>query len=390
MRTKKISCNSDDYDFYTIPIPVKNLFNRQKNRYISSQLEKLHPCFSDDCSYDSHLKLRKNHLIADVVVMQKYKVAEYKAQNKRLYVKEQKTTQIFASKKQTLVVGVSVLAVVVLIALLIAAVIHGVVKKELTVTQTQTPPQTVPDTNLQETVPLNTPKLISFIATHEGKITNFVWSCDGYTENASMKISGIYPEQLEASLKSLRLSPMIFENSLPALTVSLSQKSIQTQSTVPQQTQNFKARFREILFQNNFTLAEESVAPYGVKLSAPLENTTTAELAQNFTAIFTTLLQNNFSLSKIQLDCNEQCLKLELIFSEVKLLPQTELYESLINNMEAFLPEQSAPPLRQPRVVTQQIATTKQPAVQKVGQIIKPDGSVQIYYKDENGKIIKR
>ena len=96
----KTNCSKDDYDFYTIPFPVKVIFNRQKNRYISSQLEKLHPCFSDDCSYDSHLRLKKSGLIADVVVMQKFKVAEYKANKRKLYVQELKHHQFFADKKK--------------------------------------------------------------------------------------------------------------------------------------------------------------------------------------------------------------------------------------------------------------------------------------------------
>ena len=99
MKTNAVNCSVNDYDFYTIPLPVKTLLHRQKDRYIGSQLEKLHPCFSDDCSFDSHLSLGKKGLNADVVVMQKYKVAEYKALYKRMFVQERKHIQFFAGNK---------------------------------------------------------------------------------------------------------------------------------------------------------------------------------------------------------------------------------------------------------------------------------------------------
>ena len=76
-----VKCSPDFYDYYSIPFPVKSVGRIQKNKYLCSQLEKLHPCFSDDCCFDSRLKLSVHGLQADVVVMQKFRLAEYKSQN---------------------------------------------------------------------------------------------------------------------------------------------------------------------------------------------------------------------------------------------------------------------------------------------------------------------
>ena len=98
MKNNAVKCSCEDYDFYTIPVPVKAVLNRNKKHYISSQLEKLHPCFSDDCSFDTHLHLKKTGIKADVVVMQKLKLAEYKSKNKRLYIEEQKAALLFRGR----------------------------------------------------------------------------------------------------------------------------------------------------------------------------------------------------------------------------------------------------------------------------------------------------
>ena len=83
-KSNALRCSPDYYDFYSIPFPVKAVGRIQKNKYICAQLEKLHPCFSDDCCFDSKLRISNRGLQADVVVMQKFRLAEYKSQNHHL------------------------------------------------------------------------------------------------------------------------------------------------------------------------------------------------------------------------------------------------------------------------------------------------------------------
>ena len=85
--------------------------------------------------------------------------------------------------------------------------------------------------------------------------------------------------------------------------------------------------------------------------------------------------------SSININSSGQSVNIELVFSEVQFEGQSAIMQTLINNLKLFFHTQDK---------TQTIQTTKTTALVKVGQIIKPDGSVSIFYKDENGKIIKR
>ena len=120
------------------------------------------------------------------------------------------------------------------------------------------------------------------------------------------------------------------------------------------------------------------------------------EQSNNFQAILGYLKQNDFSLSKIKISSSNDNLIFQCDFSQVKFESQKELYESLIENLQLFFPkalneEEGRPattPMPEP---TQKPApATTQTPLPKLGQIIKPDGTITTYYKDKNGKIIKR
>ncbi len=79
---KKEYVKRDDYELYSFPMPFLLKSSRRKN-YIAKKLEQLHPCFSDDCCYDTKYSLKKGKLMAAVAVMDKVKLAEYKSGGKK-------------------------------------------------------------------------------------------------------------------------------------------------------------------------------------------------------------------------------------------------------------------------------------------------------------------
>ncbi len=393
MKNKFLILSPDDYDFYTIPLPFEVLIKRQENLYFSSQLEKLHPCFSDDCSYDWHLKIQKNKLLANVLVMQKYKVARYKANKKALYIKEDKSGQFFLSKKQRetrLLAGIFLAAGLLLSSIFLSTFFsrqkgETELRQTTSVLQEETPNPAFPPK-------YTTPEILNYIAAHNGRLSSLLWSYDSYTENAGFKLHALYPEDLQPFEKALKLSPMTFEDSLPLITVSLSSKLLQPQAATaelqPKENENYKAQIRQLLLDNNFILIEESLSPYGLKLSLPLEQSSGPNALEELTNFFEYLAQRDFPISKIQLSSAARTFNIEIIFSQVPLLSQQDLYKSLLANLNIFMPEAAAPPGTSQKS-PQKPAPKPAQKLSKVGQIIKEDGSIDIYYKDENGKIIK-
>lgn len=46
----------NEYDRYLIPMPFSKLLGERKKKYIFSELEKRHPCFSNKFCFDSRFR----------------------------------------------------------------------------------------------------------------------------------------------------------------------------------------------------------------------------------------------------------------------------------------------------------------------------------------------
>lgn len=92
---KKTIVKASDYEFYRIFLPWKCIFSHRRN-FIVSQLEKMHPRFSANCCYDTKYSLEKKNLLAEVVVMEKASLAQYKSGGGKLYLENEKNRKVFS------------------------------------------------------------------------------------------------------------------------------------------------------------------------------------------------------------------------------------------------------------------------------------------------------
>lgn len=95
---KKTIISSSDYELYKIPLPWSFLLKRKGKMLILSELEKMHPRFSGNCCFDTRFFLEKKQLVADVVVMEKARVAEYKNSGGLLYIDNGAKRNVFAER----------------------------------------------------------------------------------------------------------------------------------------------------------------------------------------------------------------------------------------------------------------------------------------------------
>ena len=109
---KKVFVKKDDYDFYSIPLPVGVLSRRNRRNFLLREIEKRHPCFSSGNCFDSRLKIKKRSLFAEVVVMEKSKLFEYKNAfpSEPLFLEGRKNRCVFRKKKNVVKLAVSMLA----------------------------------------------------------------------------------------------------------------------------------------------------------------------------------------------------------------------------------------------------------------------------------------
>ncbi len=107
----------EEYDRYFIPLPVSCLVGKKSEKYIFSELEKRHPCFSNEFSYDSRLKISKKGFVSDVVVIRKLRLSQYRnflgvkfagEKGKRFISRKVKWLGIFVALVLALVTGLAV------------------------------------------------------------------------------------------------------------------------------------------------------------------------------------------------------------------------------------------------------------------------------------------
>lgn len=80
--------SSDDYDIYEIPLDRYSFFDcgRKTEQKVRSSLEKLHPCFTEQCAFDFYVMHRKSGTYAVAVVMDAVQLAEYRSSGKNNYI----------------------------------------------------------------------------------------------------------------------------------------------------------------------------------------------------------------------------------------------------------------------------------------------------------------
>lgn len=98
---KKNYVRQEDYDFYSIRLPLKVAVSRRRKSFILRELEKIHPKVSSSCFVKSWLHFKKGKIQADVAVMEKSLLARYKNRfpGSPLYLPEKRQNPISGSKK---------------------------------------------------------------------------------------------------------------------------------------------------------------------------------------------------------------------------------------------------------------------------------------------------
>ncbi|MBO7639089.1 MAG: hypothetical protein J6S91_08950, partial [Treponema sp.] len=114
-----------DYELYLMNVPL-TLFGKKRRQYLKRQLEKVHPCFSEQFSFDSKRCIRKGRLQTLIAVMDKVKVLEYRGKNHGLYLEGVKTGTLFRGKNMY-----AVLLLMIVMALFLTLTVFTSVKNKI-------------------------------------------------------------------------------------------------------------------------------------------------------------------------------------------------------------------------------------------------------------------
>ena len=81
IKSRKNQVLREDFEKYRIHLPFSVILKGKVNKYIYSELEKRHPCFTNDCYFNSKFKFDGKGIDSDVLVMNKLKLSEYLGNN---------------------------------------------------------------------------------------------------------------------------------------------------------------------------------------------------------------------------------------------------------------------------------------------------------------------
>ena len=379
-----VTCSQQDYDFYTIPFPLSALKKDRRNKYVYSELAKRHPCFSDDCCFDTKFHMEKTGLKADVVVMQKIRLAEYKAKSRKIYIEERKRIPFFMVHKSDKNIFVVIALLFVFITLLfLKSVVQrkkGAKEKEAIVSEE------LPPVNMSLSPHYNC-ILLQAVCEAGGTILHFEWKTDGFTEYTTLTVKGVFPEQLLHKTIDVSFSSVVFEDGVPLMTVNLTEK-IQASDFLQAQDDLIRTDFRTFVLQNGALIIQETVSPYGMNIVIPVN----IKQPQNevLCSIIDFLISNEMSVSGFSINQNEDLMNVAVEFLSVKTAAFVAVGNELLQQKELFQNKSK-------QVLMQQVSVEKnqshplqeqQDKLTKIGQVTKPDGKTITFYKNEEGKII--
>lgn len=125
----------NDYELYLMNVPL-TLFGKKRRQYIKRQLEKVHPCFSEQFSFDSKRCMRKGRLQTLIAVMDKVKVLEYRGKkNHGLHLEGVRTGTLFKGKNMYSVLLLMIVAALFLTLTVVTSVKNKISGTELNVVE---------------------------------------------------------------------------------------------------------------------------------------------------------------------------------------------------------------------------------------------------------------
>lgn len=427
---KRKLINKYDVEKYDILIPFKNIFGHTKKVFLYSELEKRHPCFSDEFCFDVLFrKLSKKGLFTDVFVMNKLKLAEYEGKQRipgmGLGIENQKK-RIFVSQKWRLIIcGVLLVIFLSVFSLAFNLMLN---KSDISIWNNSAGlaknagPESLKNEELLnysgdveisearevvKSVAANPCLLLLEVLKKNSSgaaVSKVEWRTDGFTERFSANLKNVFPEELEEKNGlSVDGGPVNYSQGVPHMQVSWMNRggrgmagaagndgAALLDGAVPARDgRSFAVLSREvrkILWADGAAILSESFSPYSIEFKFPGTSVNTSDFFNKLSDLIkstgyivsavTVISENqkelNVNLTADPADFNG--LDISLLDSCLNYFDLSKVWE----NQNQPLP---SPSLKQEDLI---------PVLKKIGEIHSGDGSIVIFYKNADGKLIRK
>lgn len=384
---KKCLVKKRDFESYEIFLPFSSAIGKKKKQYLCSQLEKMHPCFSDEFAFDSLLAgVCRKGFREKVFVINKSKLAEYEGKRhfsgSGLLVEENAKHRLFINSKWK----VTWWSVLVCFIVTVSGIISGLLTSRNVPSEESVQSIFEKADDAQKELPEQTfeePFLSIFFDTvsqKNGKIENLEWRFDDFKETLNASVKGIFPEMFSSGM----CSSVIYVNQLPKINISFSRSSQPLLSSGEQTKKSeveksFVSELRNALFESDCFLIEENILPYHVDFFYQF-NESSKNLLQKLEEIIN---QNNGIVTQVAINHSgkNQSGKEVRIGLTVEVLPfENEVFDLglLSENLDLFFDDEM-----KPKAAIRQVEKNRE----KIGEIKRPDNSVLVFYKRPDGRL---
>ena len=397
--TEKTFVKKEFFDRYLIPLPLSKLAGNKKSKYIFSELEKRHPCFSSDFSFDSHLKVSKKGLFSDVVVIKNQKLADYK--NRFGLTFENCKRKRFLPVK--LKFAVYLFFLILLLGAGFVLIKKGLPKNMEENSENQTLENAVEISEKKENE--NLVKDFDFAGTffdkvsvQNGELVSFFWRVDGFREVISANVKSVYPEDVTFDDENIdeKISTVSYQNGKSEFSVTfgkinlieVSQNSVEKNHNEKDDT--YFSKIREFLKSEKCQIQEENFKPYTIKFR--MKNFETLgklyQLLEDFDKGVTSISISSDSYGNfmIEMTVNEN-FSVKNGLNIGILAEKARLFES----GKDFFPITKASVNETKK--TDDDSSSKESVLlergKKIGSVAYPDGRVLVFYKNKAGKILR-
>lgn len=412
MYGKNCAVKKSDYENYSINLPFKFLLGKRRKKFIFKELEKLHPCFSDEYCFDSKILYKNWKFFADVLVMNKMKLASYRFDNPRckLHTEENEKKLIFVEKKKYIHILCSFLFVFFILG--IVFLIHFRNEKKLAMKKTEIVEKEFKQNEVSQNRGDACKLIFDAIDKCDGKISNFSFENSSFSENVIVSVNDIFAEEILGADSKIEVSSISYLNNVPNLRLHHSSKTKQLDiaPAVYSDYLAFLSKFRSLLINSKCKIVEENNNPFTIRFSFEIEQF--EELFNKIAALFNVELFFCPTLSITKGQVFTVYLKIENalpIFSNgkennssINSTQNFNVFAFLAQNKKLFFTRAELSALSQKEKLLLQNQKQKQPSKiylknvkqnasknndKIVGKIKNKDGTSNVFYKSNNKKI---
>ncbi len=391
-----------DYERYTVNLPWKTIIGRRKRRFLFSELEKLHPCFTSECSFDSKLRLGKKGFKSDVVVMSGLRLAEYKARypGKRLYIEENIKKSVFSGRSFNKKIIITLAFLFFCLTGLFIRQLRGGKKTEISARQEIKAVEKKPEEIFQDFSEL-AKEIFKTMQEKKGKLNELSFKSEGGVQKISFYAEGLFPEDFEFLKEknySFSVSPLTYRGNKSFFKLNAEVKGKQMNQEIlwsnanvknygqQAELKNFRPEIRKIITESKAVLLEEMNSPWGIRFCIKdMDILDCEELVQKITDF---AFENKLGIASMSIKkVSEEALEVGIKSNEAGYFEGLDI-GVLKNNLNLFAVK------KKPQVVSIPVITRGEDLPvekgKKLGEIIHQNGKKTVFYRNQDGKIEKK